>query len=1591
MDTKGNRNLLSLFTRTVLGILLVIFFLFVILHIPAVQSFITSKVINRVTKDLDGDVKIGSASINVYKGITLKDISIVSNQSDTLSMIQKISLSPKSTLFTLISDKMALNDLNLSGVNVKLIREKGEEKFNWEKFIGEKSSDSRDDAQPNFDLSSLRINELAIKYSDFENEEFIDGSVSLFEVDLNALDLNESGVVDISRILLLNPVFIYHNDQSKEIGETPEGQIEKKELRIPQMSLKELTVIDGTFQTSRELAEDLVVKEIDLTITELELATIDEWELKLEKISAITQRDRISYGSIDRVSYSEGQLNVSDATLNVNKSKLRFSANALSQENDISNPSSISLTIDPSIFYLNDAFTIFPSLSREFGNEPFSSKKIQIGGKVVIEGENYTGKDLLVWLNDRHSFFGDVYFEKREEFDQSILNAAVYNLRSDLPDLSRLSERFVIPKDLERLENVEFQGTFDGFLNDFVASGLLTSHLGNADLDIKFDLSGNDQELILYDGFLSLDSFNLRGLTLNDDFGYVDADVQISNGRGPSLTLSTADIDANINRFDFKDFIYKNAVYNGQLSSRVIDGQFRIVDEELNFEFDGLVDFSDTIPIYDFSINAQKINFCQLNITDFPCEISFASDINLKGTNLSSLSGNAILEKVKLFHDSTELVIEDISILSSVGKNENEFSLRSDFVDLNVKGRFNLLQALNQSVDQVISNIEGHNDVWNYSFKAQGESNENYKYNVQLKNASALFDFFGIDMVQNGIAHLNGGHNASENSLHFSASIPSLEYGAFKGDSILFKIVAKENDVEVFSSLKNFQNGGTNIESINLTTEFDNNGAGWSFEYLFDRFNRARLNGVSTIEQNGYSTIFKDHDILIDSTRWRILSQKGIGIFSKSLDIDNFTISDGERYVSLRDVNQSGIEISLNDFELALINPIINYDKTLFSGTTDGKIRIDNVFEDRSIYGFVEVPDFKINGDDFGHLIAKAQRNLENTQVINLDLSIEKDTQSLTANGYVDLESSYLFTDINISDYPMNFFEYIIDDGISETTGTTDISARIFGSLDDLKMSGEGFVKNGGVRVDYIGAYYRMMNERVTLDEKFIDFSEVVLLDELDNRAIMSGGLRHNLLADIRADLVIQSPRFIGLNTTYQDNPIYYGQGIGQLEASFKGPFDAIDIIVNGTLGELSRLSIPLLSSEYVFDESFIVFENKIDTVEQEKEESLADILKERGVDFELNLTFTPDAVVTVIYDEATSNVLEGTGEGNIKLEVKRDGAFNAYGNYDITSGRYLYTAYGFIAKPFIIRNGGTVTWTGDPLNATLDIVADHSGLRAPLTNFLGEYIGTSGITAADLSFTRDLELKLLLTGTLFDPVVNFDIDFPNLTGQLRTLAQNKVRTLRATENGINNQVVGLLLFRNFLPDNNGLAAVPGVTVGASGNNTITQFLTSQLSLMASDYLSSRLGEDNFITAIDFEIAVAQNTSLYGEEDGLIEGLFDVVPDEVQLNLRNQFKNDNFVLNLGGNYVRESQLRQADNYITGDFSLDWYLTDDRRLKLRFYGNYDYDDAFSARRQRYGFGINYRKEFGTMTDVEFQRALDNLVDEIESQNLSTGSN
>ena len=734
---------------------------------------------------------------------------------------------------------------------------------------------------------------------------------------------------------------------------------------------------------------------------------------------------------------------------------------------------------------------------------------------------------------------------------------------------------------------------------------------------------------------------------------------------------------------------------------------------------------------------------------------------------------------------------------------------------------------------------------------------------------------------------------------------------------------------------------------------------------IIDSIGDFNIKGNLTPHEKGYVLSIDNQRLEMLGKEWDIYADNEIVVAPDFLEINDLSLSDGYRVIEIADIQNRGIDVQLKQFNFSTLNGIIDYDKIDFTREGDLKIRYDNVYDSKAyLQGSLTVGDFRLNEESYGALEISVDRS-EDNQVSGF-VSIDKGEQVVKASVNYDPESKEIAGDIKARNFPVNIFNYIIGDGISETIGTGDVSGKISGTLDNIDLLASAFMKDAGVKIDYLGTSFFMDKQIIEITEDYVDFNGVKITDIEGNVGNMSGGMRHDFFSDFNMELLIEADKAVIVNTTEYENPIYYGYGVGEVTASFGGTFGSTDMKINAVTGPGTVLNIPIAYSSYDYDESFIKFVKKEDLLAKTDTAETYNFIIE-GLDVEMNLTMTEAAKVNIIFDKKKGDIIKGQGNGGMQIYVRRSGEFQVFGEYDVTEGEYLFTSRGVVAKPFTVRRGGKIRWTGDPVNAALDIVADY-GVRTSLDVFLDEFFATAPeVVRQEAKNRQEVNLIMNLGGVLYSPEVTFDLDFPSLTGEIRTFADTKLRTLRRNKVALNNQVAYLLTTNQFLPSNNLAGEVFGDQfVQSAVASNISEFVASQLSLVVTGLLQEWLAENGLIAGIDFNIGI-RNSTFFNTDDNT----GDIYPDEIEVNVNNRFRflNERLSLGTGVTYVRESQLRANDYYVP-EFVVAYYLTDDRKLKLRVYGRYDIDEINpDARRQKYGFGIGYRREFGSLVDFK----------------------
>ena len=380
-----------------------------------------------------------------------------------------------------------------------------------------------------------------------------------------------------------------------------------------------------------------------------------------------------------------------------------------------------------------------------------------------------------------------------------------------------------------------------------------------------------------------------------------------------------------------------------------------------------------------------------------------------------------------------------------------------------------------------------------------------------------------------------------------------------------------------------------------------------------------------------------------------------------------------------------------------------------------------------------------------------------------------------------------------------------------------------------------------------------------------------------------------------------------------------------------------------------TNIIIPVNDEQDASEVTFINFIDKTDTVIVVEEAT--ELL---GVYMDMKLALNDNALMELVFDEKSGDIIKGRGNGDVQLVLDRQGEFTMNGNYFVNSGQYLFTAFSVINKPFEIKEGGSIFWTGDPYNAEINIDADYLGVRASVYNFISEFpdLEQKELLQQEARQPVNVDLSMNLSGELLSPKIEFNIDFPSLTGELRNYVDTKLVNIRRNPNELNRQVFGLITLGSFIPSNQGLLA--GNSVGTIAANTLSEFISSQLSSFITDFFADKLvKEGKFISGVEFVVG-------YDRIDGNITQY-----NNIGVRPKIYFSEGRGSIELGGG-VNFGQASSSTAFFGGDIVAEWAISEDRRFKVKGFGLLE-NNFFSARTQ-IGAGVSYRREGDSLKEL-----------------------
>lgn len=1550
-------------------LLLLIFISIIVLYFairsPKVQTFVAQKITQSLSEKLDTKIEIESIEIEFFNNITLENFLIEDKRRDTLIFAEKIKAD--FSYFSLFKKNIELSNFHLENSKVKLHRSESDLSFNFEKILPKKDPKTKKSNKISDIDWTLNVKDIQLENINFSLLDSLKGTNILvnapsIKTTIKKFDI-QNLAFKIGQLSLENPnvdVAIYKSKNAK-------NEVKDFELCLPfTLRSDQFLVENGAFLLKNKLDTNnyegrFAFNEIALNQLFINLKNID-----FNKESIKTKINRISFKEKSGFTVKElfGDFTFSNTEISFENFKLRTTNSFLNNHvsltyNSLNDFSQFIKNINLSAKLKNSY--IHPKDINYFGDlkDIHLIHPIKINGEILGTISNLRSNDIELNYGAKSKLIGRFSLNGLPNIQETFISINVSQFNSTYQEVLNIYPKTPLPDNFRKMGVMRFNGRFDGFISDFVAYGVLISDLGKIDMDLNLKLSDIDPPS--YRGEMNMFNFKLGKFLGNKELigkAFINAQIE---GKGLKIENLDVILKGKIDSIDLREYRYKNIIVDGAFKDNYFEGEANIKDEFVDFDFKGLVDARGEIPKFKFDANLNKIHLLPLNLYKKDFILSGNLNTNFSANSIDNILGQLEINDFKIEFNNDIYTINNIFLNSrQIDKFNKNIYLLSDNIEANFRGNF-LFSEIPNSVKKIV--------LPNFDEEVRDQV---IRFDISLNDENGILGLFVPTLTIPREAKIGGNLNTQNSSMLCVIDIPFIQYKNLSGLKFNSNLKISKSKVEFINSLPEFYISDS-LFFENITLLGDGKRKDLNFRLNLNTPNKsssASINASLKANEDDLKLKIYESILMLNRTLWNFDYDNLITISKDGVKSTNFGIYNDDSQMSInfdfsnefKNANLNVKEIELYDFTGFLRQKDID-----IKGLANGNINIEVIEGTPNFSGNIQIDNIGINNYKVGNFGLSAILNLP-TKTINIDGGLSGNENDIKIYGNYSFAKESTENDFDINFKINEFAVKTIDDFISEyienSEGTVFGNLKLSGYRDKPELTGFVEVADVTTTVAYTKARYNIKNERVLFKKNLIDLGEKLKVSDLEgNTAFGKGKITHNYFKDLRLDIQVTSNKIIGLNTTAVDNEIFYGKAYLKGGANFTGLSTDVNLYIYGESEPQSDIEIPFEDSGASSDYTFFTFiEKNVDEdlkIIRSKRENLTNI---KGITVRLDLNIDQDCEVSIILDRAAGDILKGRGEGNLTIDVSKGGEdVNFFGNYTILDGDYLFTLQNIINKRFRIEPNSTIQFNGPIEEATVNVDAVYS-LRSSTYNLIQEFIDPDNLNELSLANNRvPIKLYLKLTEKLQSPTIAFDIKIEQFDPQLRNPIESKLQTIKLYENELNRQVFGLLVLNQFIPSftvaDNQIGGQTSIT--GSATNTVSEFLSNQLSRYFSDWLSYLVD--------DLDLSV--NYRNYGQNlSGLQQEATLQLRRELQLALSKKFLDDRITINVGGN-VDFGQENVADDgtntFFGGDFSIEYAFSKKRRFRMKAFTSTDYDYFVQGNRTRAGIGVSYKKEFDKM--------------------------
>ena len=1172
----------------------------------------------------------------------------------------------------------------------------------------------------------------------------------------------------------------------------------------------------------------------------------------------------------------------------------------------------------------------------------------EISGKVT----RLKGDALDVNFGEATIFQGELVLNDIIDPEVMFMQLRVDDFYSTRADLPILLQDIKMPENIAMLGLMNFKGEFIGFLSDFVAYGTLNSRLGKVITDINMKIP-EETGIANYSGSVETVDFDIGQFLKIPDMSRISMSTSIK-GTGLKKDQVNISTDGKITELIYNDYRYTDLKVDGNLARNAFEGNLISKDPNCDLIFEGTIDFADRIPYFKSKAEIHSLNFGALNFTSDTIVLNGLLDADLRASNLDNALGYAILKGASLETKWKVYPIDSLYVSMTQVDSIREFRTAAEFVTLTLKGEF-----LPSEIPANFTNIVNHYyPDFPVAQKPLRKANR-LDFNLDVNDKNNIIGLL-VDGLDKGIVNTkgNGYLNAGSRQFELSLSSPGVSYNYYQIDSIEISSETGQDEIIMTLEIDKISEDEMVFTDIILVNNLEPGELNFDLSVEPDSAeSRARVKGQLKTIGNRFQLTIPNSELVIENKLWNLAPGNMISWEKKNIIAQNVILSREEQKIMVS-TPQSGeynshFKVILENANIRELLGMAGMSQVGTSGIMTGSVDLYNVFDEIKFESDLFISDFALDENLIGDSKLKVIK-IDRRDAIEYDITLGNPMfNGLYLSGDYFYRTKDLTGKILAKDFSLAFAERFLQGEITDLDGI--INARgieITGDLDAPVLNGEMDVTDLKFTVNYLKVPYEIPELHVKIDDDEFSFTDklypINVAGRKDLKGNFKGAVRHEQFSNFRIDRFgLFADSFLLMNTTEKDNKYFYGRAmVSPTYMSIDGPFSNLNISGYGKTIASSSLTIPIDWSKDTRQYDFINF---VDLSDPNTDVDGFDYQNRITIDLEIDIT--PEALASIIIDQSMGDGIRARGTGNLALSIDYVGNMVLVGNYEIESGKYLFSFEDIFTKEFDIESGSTISWSGDPMAATLDVDATYptQTTKWDLISPYSEEMSSDEIKTAKQKM--DVTVLLTLQGLLESPDLDFDIVLDNETG-LGDVFTREFNLIKSDPNELNKQVFALLVMNRFLPAGQGSTFA---SIGSSSvNSTVTEFLSSQL--------SSYFGE--IISRFDEGLEIDINYSRYSQTNGTTDG----TRNDLEVAISRRLLKDRVEVNVGGNVDFGQTGSTENNYIAGDFEVVYSITPDGRLKVNAFRKSEYDILKESNVGKTGVGVSFRTRFNNWWEL-----------------------